>query len=385
MKRTVLAGLAVAVGLLASGCATAPMADPAPLFHDDLFAPPATPVDPSAALALSPAMRDYARHNLRVKAANVDQRKQLVEALYRDGELRIDYDASITRNAAQAFDSRSGNCLALVLMTAAFAKELGLSVVYQQVLRPPIWDRSDEVLMSIGHVNLTLNNKLIDAPGASTQELLTVDFMRPPEGSVQRVRRIGEATLVAMYLNNRAVESIVARRPADAYWFVRAAIERDPALLEAYMTLAVVYRQQGHPALAEPALARVLTREPDDVNALRNQLNLARDLGRVDESAALEARLARLDPHPAFSYFQQGRIAFDHNRREGARRLFETDIARAPRHHEFEFWLAMTYERLGQPHAAREHLARAVEISATRRERDLYAAKLDRWNAPVAH
>ncbi|CAN5163816.1 hypothetical protein BH09PSE6_BH09PSE6_06130 [soil metagenome] len=383
MKRTVLAGVTVAIGLLVAGCATVPMPDPAPLFHDELFAPPSAPVDPAAALALSPAMREYARHNLRTRASNVDPRKQLVEALYRDGDLRIDYDASITRTAAQAFESRSGNCLALVLMTGAFAKELGLSVFYQQVIRPPIWDRSDEVLMSIGHVNLTLNNKLIDAPGASTQELLTVDFMRPPEGSVQRVRRIGEQTLVAMYLNNRAVESIVARRPADAYWFTRAAIERDPALMESYMTLAVVYRQQGRPDLAEPALARVLSRQPDDVNALRNQLNLARDLGRTGESALLEARLAWLDPHPAFSYFQQGMIAFDENRLEAARELFEAEIARAPRHHEFEFWLAMTYERLGQPLAAREHLARALEISATRRDRDLYAAKLDRWNHPV--
>ena len=51
----------------------------------------------------------------------------------------------MTRNAAEAFDARSGNCLSLVIMTAAFAKELGLPVRYQNVFVDEAWSRSGDL------------------------------------------------------------------------------------------------------------------------------------------------------------------------------------------------------------------------------------------------
>ena len=60
-------------------------------------------------------------------------RQALFDALYQPDQLKLEYDAAMTRNAAQAFAVRSGNCLSLVIMTAAFAKEMGLDVRYQNV------------------------------------------------------------------------------------------------------------------------------------------------------------------------------------------------------------------------------------------------------------
>jgi hypothetical protein len=40
----------------------------------------------------------------------------------------IEYDSTVTRTAAQTYAARAGNCLSLVIMTAAFAEELGLRV-----------------------------------------------------------------------------------------------------------------------------------------------------------------------------------------------------------------------------------------------------------------
>jgi transglutaminase-like putative cysteine protease len=54
-----------------------------------------------------------------------------VQALYQPDQIRLEYDAAVTRNAAQAFEARTGNCLSLVIMTAALARELGLTVRYQ--------------------------------------------------------------------------------------------------------------------------------------------------------------------------------------------------------------------------------------------------------------
>ncbi len=54
----------------------------------------------------------------------------------------------------EAFQARTGNCLSLVIMTAAFAKEVGLPVRFQSVYVPETWSRSGNLYFSSGHVNL---------------------------------------------------------------------------------------------------------------------------------------------------------------------------------------------------------------------------------------
>ena len=56
-------------------------------------------------------------------------------------------------------------------------------------------------------------------------------------------------------------------------------------------------------------------------------------------------------------------------------------MARAPYHHEFEYWLAVTYVELNDVERATIHLRRAKEVSTTRKDHDLYAGKLERLKA----
>ena len=122
-------------------------------------------------------------------------------------------------------------------------------------------------------------------------------------------------------------------------------------------------------------------REPDNVDAMSNRVLALRDLGRTAEAEALAQRLAALDPNPPFRYFHEGMAALREGRTEAARRLFAKEVARAPYHHEFEYWLAVSYMELNDAHRATEHLTRAMEVSTTRKDHDLYAAKLDRLKA----
>jgi len=368
--------------LLLAGCAAVPPMPPAAnLFHDDLFAAPSAPIDPGSALAISAEMRSYLAARLVNRTQPMDSRHRLVDALYR-GDLKLEYDAAITRTAAQAFEARSGNCMALVLMTAAFAKELGLNVRYQAVMVEPEWDRADNLYISIGHVNLTL-----EARREPTGFFLTsagpmvIDFLPPLDAQKLVTRTIEERTVVAMYLNNRAVESLTQGLVNDAYWFAREAVRVDPDLLGANVTLGVVYRTAHHAELSEQVLRRVAEREPDNVFALSNRVLALRDLGRTTEAEAFAQRLAALDPNPPFSYFRAGMAALHEGRVDAARRLFAKEVARAPNHHEFEYWLAVSYMELNDAERATLHLARARDISTTRKDHDLYAGKLDRLKA----
>ena len=373
---------ALLTSLLLAACASPPPMPPVEsLFDDSVFEAASAPIDRAAALALSPAMRAYLAARLPHRSAGGDRRKLLIDALY-SGDLRLEYDAAVTRTAAEAFDARSGNCLALVLMTAAFAKELGLTVRYQTVIGDDAWDRADGLYIAIGHVNLVLEPPR--EPGGfvvSSAATMVVDFVPPRNANRLRTRPIDERTVVAMFLNNRAVESLVQGRPGDAYRWAREAIRTDPELTSAYLTLGVVYRQARRADLADAALRRVTDREPDNLHALSNRVAVLRDLGRTAEAEALAQRVARLEPHPPFSYFHEGQAALREGRYEAARRLFAKEVERAPYHHEFEYWLAVSHAQLHDTERATVHLRRAMEVSTTRKDHDLYAGKLARMKA----
>src|SRR5689334_24072459 len=123
--------MTLVLSLLLGACATAPVtAPPATLFQDSAFAAPSERVDAADIFALSPEIQKFLNAQI-LPYAKGGARDALLDALYTDGQLKLEYDAEVTRNAAQAFAARSGNCLSLVVMTAALAKALDLNIRYQ--------------------------------------------------------------------------------------------------------------------------------------------------------------------------------------------------------------------------------------------------------------
>jgi hypothetical protein len=107
-------------------CASAPkVARPDHLLNDAAFAPPSERINADDVFAVSDAMRRYLHADIANKLSQQGKQRGLIQALYQRDQLKLDYDSAMTRNAAQAFDARAGNCLSLVIMTAALAKELG--------------------------------------------------------------------------------------------------------------------------------------------------------------------------------------------------------------------------------------------------------------------
>ena len=368
---------AVLVAAVLAGCASLPPAPPPdPLLQDALFAAPSQPVARDDVFALSEPMRQYLRENIAPEVRRQGRQQGLADALYRRGHLKLDYESTFTRSAAEAFDARSGNCLSLVLMTAAFAKALDLDVRYQNAYLEETWSRSADLLVRSGHINVTLGSRLLDAGTTRTISSLTIDFLPVGEIRGMRVQEIDEATVVAMYLNNRAVELLTDGKIDDAYWWARAALQRAPNFAGSYITLGVLYARRGKDALASTVFARVLEREPDNTQALANQVLAYQRLGRTAEAAAAQRRLTRLEAQAPFQDFERGVAAMKRQDYNAARALFAKEVNRADYYHEFHFWLALANYQLGEYEEARVHLARAMEASTTRNDRDLYAAKL---------
>ena len=109
------------------------------------------------------------------------------------------------------------------------------------------------------------------------------------------------------------------------------------------------------------------------------------DEGRVAESKALTRKLEQLQPHPPFHFFNLGLTAMRNGDFKAAKDLFAKEVDRDAYYHEFHFWLAAAYLGLGEVDQARTQLAVALENSTTRKEHELYAAKLDRITSYRIH
>ncbi len=382
-----IGALALGVSALLGGCASAPpWSGPVGVLDDAAFAPPTEPVDATQALAISPAMKRYLRETIAVRPTADDRRKALIDALYRKGALKLDYDASRTRNAAQAFDARAGNCLSLVMMTGAFAKELGLAVRYQEVRTDEVFERWGDLVFAIGHVNLALTDPRRSVGlGREKENELIVDFQAPRSLLTLQYRMIDEATLTAMYLNNRAAEALGDGHVDNAYWWAREAVRTAPSYLPAYNTLAVIYRQHRQPAAAEHVLTQLLAHRPDNPRVLSNLVLAVRAQGRGAEADALAQRLARLEPDPPYADFRRAMTALGTGDLVTAHNLLLREVDRSPHNHEFQFWLGSTYARLGDARRAATHLNAAIEASPSRGTRELYSTKLARLKSVQAH
>jgi tetratricopeptide (TPR) repeat protein len=375
--RIVLA--AISICLLAS-CASRPTADTyRSLLHDDQFADAEFVIDRDSVFRLTDDMQRYVRSDIapQLKARGLAQ--GLFDALYSKNQLQLEYDAVRTKTAAEAFAARSGNCLSLVIMTAAFAKELGMFVYVQGVATAENWQRQDDLYITSGHVNITLGRKRdVIRAGHDNGDLLTIDFTPLPPGAVQRAWRIDEATVAAMYMNNRAAETLAQGRPRTAYWWAREAILLDPDYLPGYNTLAVAYRRSGYAADGERVLQHVLSRDADNVPALANRIAVLNDLGRTQEMAEVSLKLKRLMPYEPYYFFNLGEAAMREKNYRAARDFFSREIGRQPYNHEFHFALAKALAQLGEHEAALKHLSVALDTSTTPRDQGIYAAKLER-------
>ena len=363
-----------------SACGTQPTAPARPddLFKDAAFRTRSAPAGTDV-FALSEAMRRFLDVEIGPQLRRKGRVEGLIDALQNRAQLRLEYDSAVTRTAAGAFEARAGNCISLVIMTAALAKELGLPVYYQRVYSEETWSRDGDILFRSGHVNLTLRPRLADRSRSSGDgQEVTIDFLPPEDVRGYRTRPIEERTIIAMFMNNRAAESLARGQLDDAYWWAREAISRDSGFLDAYNTLGVVYHRHGNLREAERVYRQLLERTPDNTTAISNLAAVLKTAGQPEAAQALLGKLRSIERYPPFHFLDQAELALKRGDFRAAISLLNRELARDPSYHAAHFGLAVAYFQLGDFASARKHLATAMENSTTRRDHELYAAKLDR-------
>ncbi|MDQ6629483.1 MAG: tetratricopeptide repeat protein, partial [Pseudomonadota bacterium] len=296
--RTVSTLLLALVASLLAACASVPPPRFDDLLADRLFGPPTETISTADVFTVDAAMQHYLSVDIAAQLRSKGSQTGLIDALYKRSQLKLEYDSAKTKTAAEAFATRSGNCLSLVIMTAALARELHLPVAYQSAYLEETWSRSGDLMLASSHVNVTVGRPIAASVGPRDLSLLTIDFLPAQELRRMRTREISETTIVAMYANNRAAEALSQGRVDDAYAWTREALRQDPRYVGAYNTLGVVYLRRGRPAEAIVALSRALSIEPLNTRAMSNLAQGYQRAGRTAEADALRTRLAAIEPDP---------------------------------------------------------------------------------------
>ena len=388
-----------------AGCALVPPAlDAKSLFDDSLFQHPARPAEADNAMALDASMRAYLHSALLNRHLPQGKARALFDALYGVPaptaesrlSLRLDYAAGGTRNAAQAFAARSGNCLSLVLMTAAFAREMGLVISYQSAQLDDAFSRDGELTLRSGHLNLVLGPR---PPAGDWRSIgigpdpdrLQIDFLPPDELRGLRTVPVSEATVLAMYMNNRAAETLAraagagaaqAGAPAadsgiaQAYAWVRESLRHDPGFGPALNTLGVVYQRAGHLSAAASVYEQLLAREPRSVAAMWNLAQVREAQGQPLVAAQLNARRRQLEPVPPFHYLALGEAALARGDLGQAGALFEREQRLTGESHSLHFQRARLSFMQGDRAAAQRELQLALHTSPGGEVQQRYAGKL---------
>lgn len=369
--------------LLLAGCAaTPPQREIERLFEDSGFGERPPVPGAEEVFAISEPMRAYVRTSILPGGRVRGPRVALYEAL--NAGLKLDYDTATTRTAREAFEARAGNCLSLVILAGALARELDIPVVYQAVHGYDTWSRTDGIAFLSGHVNLELGTYAPQQSGVVMFDRpVIIDFVEDAGAVQRRARPITEQTVVAMYLNNRAAESLGEGDVTRAYWLARSSIETAPTFMSAYNTLAVIYMRHGDLRAARRVLDYALEREPANPQMLSNLANVYAREGRYADAKRILRELADASRYPPFHFLDLGNEALAAGDTERAMQLFRKELKRIPYDHELHFAIALASLRLGDIEQAREHITLAMENSTRRDQRDIYAAKLSRLGAGV--
>ena len=365
-----------------AACAAPQALAVAPLLDDALFDHPPRPADADAAMALDGPMRAYLADQLAHGVLRKGKARALSDALYEGpGGLKLDYDAANTRTAAQAFAARAGNCLSLVLMTAAFARELGLEVTFHRARLDEAYSRLGDLTLRSDHVNLVLAPRSGAASWRVTSigpdpNRLQIDFL--PSADLQGLRSvpITEDTVLAMFMNNRAAEALGRGERSQAYAWAREALRRDASFQPALNTLGVVYQRAGHLAAAAQAYEALLAQDPQQVATMWNLAQVRQAQGRSDEARLWTDRRLAIEPAAPFQSLQWAEAAMARGDWAAAQDLLQRERRITGETHELHFALALLSHRQGQTGLAQRELQRAMDTSPSASLQARYAGKL---------
>jgi Flp pilus assembly protein TadD len=344
--------LAGTLALFLPGCASQSLERvvPPPLSG----AGPAIGIPDVDVLRISPAMEQFLERYV-LQYNNHNTRRQLLALAVSDPSiLGFFYNENRTFTAEEAFDTRSGNCIAFANLFVSLARRAGLDARYHEVLLPPEWSSHQDTIIVSKHVNVIINSPngpyMIDVSGRE----IKADARR---------RIMADQEAKAMYFNNLAVEALFSDDLGKAHAYLVKAIETAPTTTDAWSNLGVVLGRNEQLEDAELAYRTALQLNRKELTAMGNLYELYIRQEKLPEALALKTRVENYRRENPYYLLALSDEAIAQQQFEESFDLLSRAIQKKEDEHLLHFAMARTQYLSGQQAAAQSSLNRARELA----------------------
>ena len=349
--------LGVAAALML-GCASPQVSRPPPaLQHHG----PVVEVDDVDVLAVSPGMEAFlARYVLPYNDPDM-RLNLLIMAVTDPGVLGFHYQDDRTLTAAEAFDSRSGNCIGFANLLIAMARRAGLEAGYQEVSLEPEWSSQGDTLLVAKHINVVVRSRnrafMVDTSGQK---------FKPDD----RRRFMNDREARALYYSNLGAEALLDNELHRAYAYLTRAIETAPRMPDPWNNLGVVYARNLQMREAEQMFLTAHAIDGKEYSALANLYELYMAGGDLASASRLEKKVENYRARNPYYLLKMSEDALAETRYEESFDLLERAIEMKDDEHLFHFALARTQYLTGKTVAAEISLDRARALAPENRLAD---------------
>lgn len=338
--------------LMLSACATTTpnYIDPAPL--QNLSAAP--PVEDVDVLAVTPEMVAFLDRYVTPYSVPITRLRLLTLAVTSDGVLGFDYNEDNTLTAAEAFRTRSGNCIGFANMMIALARHVGLEASYQEIYRRPEWDSRDDTLLLLKHINVVISSPrysyVIDVSGVEIKKN-------------ERRRIVSDQYAKALYFNNLGADALIENELPEAWAYMTQAINTNPGLTDSWVNLGVVYGRNEQYADAVSSYKMALQYDGNTYSAMSNLYEIYLAQENIEDAELLQAKVERYREKNPFYLMVLSEESLEMGDFEESINLLERALKKKEDAYLLHYAMARTQYLYGDTEAAEISLLRVRELA----------------------
>ena len=296
--------------------------------------------------------------------------RALLEAVLSPVQLGVRYEENATYTAREAFQQRRVNCLSFTIIMVSMLRYIGMTVAFNQVDVPPIWDLQGDTLILSGHVNAMVTRS------AGGRKVVDINMQEYEKYYPQR--EVDDRIVAALYYNNRGMELMLAGDVLQSFRHLLKALELAPELPYIWTNLGTLYREQGRYAEAEIAYRLALERDPDNLVAISKAERNYSDLGDARMSAYFRERAVAFRQKNPYYLYSMAQNDLRKGNYVVALTSIQTAISRYNKEHRFFFLQGLIYSALADRKQADASFKKALELTSSRQQQDAYRRKMEK-------
>ena len=278
-------------------------------------------------------------------------------------------------NTSEAWLNKSGNCMALAMLTYGVAKQLGVRAVFQVVHSAPLLTHiSNDLVVTSDHVRTFLYETDSGGVYVNGSDFTVIDYF--PDRNDRTGAVVRDAEFIAMFYRNLAADALLENDLMQAYSLLEKGLTLAPKYIPLINMMAVVHRRVADYQVADAYYQYGLQFESNSLTLLSNYNYSLSSQGKVLEADAIYQQLLQLENNTPYGWYSMGNEALRLQDYVAAETYFKKFINNSPYYHQAYYELAKAQNALGKKVMAKKTIEQALALTSMGKSQQKYLAKL---------